>query len=309
MSLPQRWMLPAVGSISRSTERPTVDLPQPDSPTSPSVSPASIVKLTPSTAKTVPPTRCSSPRWIGKCFLRSRTSRTASGMVVPVKLARAPTGGPVAGTPLLVSGVLRAASVLSVGTTRSKHAPGWEITQRRHSARNFLKPPDRNFPAHRRQPRNRSHQPVRIRMQWTSEQFLNRRLFHLAACIHHNDALRGFCHHAEIMGDQDHRRAKLALQIEDNVEDLRLDGDIERGRRLVGDQHFRIAGERHRDHGALTHAAGKLVRILMRALLRLRNTCEPQHVHRLLPSLPAGRPLVRLHRFRDLAADGEYRIK
>ncbi len=32
-------MAPLVGSISRSTLRATVDLPQPDSPTSPSVSP------------------------------------------------------------------------------------------------------------------------------------------------------------------------------------------------------------------------------------------------------------------------------
>ena len=32
-------MLPLVGSTSRSTLRATVDLPQPDSPTSPSVSP------------------------------------------------------------------------------------------------------------------------------------------------------------------------------------------------------------------------------------------------------------------------------
>ena len=34
----------------RSTVRPTVDLPQPLSPTSPSVSPGAISKLTPSTA-------------------------------------------------------------------------------------------------------------------------------------------------------------------------------------------------------------------------------------------------------------------
>jgi hypothetical protein len=51
-------------------------------------------------------------------------------------------------------------------------------------------------------------------------------------------SLRGFSHHAEIVGDKDHRRAELALQIEDNLEDLRLDGDVERGRRLVSDQYL-----------------------------------------------------------------------
>ena len=57
------------------------------------------------------------------------------------------------------------------------------------------------------------------------------------------------------------RGAELALQVEDQVEDLRLDGDVERGGRLVGDQHLRIAGERHGDHRALAHAAGELMRI------------------------------------------------
>ena len=50
MSRPSSRTVPAVGSIRRSTARPTVVLPQPDSPTSPSVSPGPIVKLTSSTA-------------------------------------------------------------------------------------------------------------------------------------------------------------------------------------------------------------------------------------------------------------------
>src|SRR5262245_46791563 len=45
-------MDPAVGSTRRSTERPRVVFPQPDSPTKPSVSPAWTEKLTPSTAFT-----------------------------------------------------------------------------------------------------------------------------------------------------------------------------------------------------------------------------------------------------------------
>ena len=50
-------------------------------------------------------------------------------------------------------------------------------------------------------------------------------------------------------------------QAVDEVEDLRLHGDVERGRRLVGDEQLRIAGERHGDHHALALAAGELVRI------------------------------------------------
>ena len=54
----------------------------------------------------------------------------------------------------------------------------------------------------------------------------------------------------------------------EQLEDLGLDRDVERGRRLVGDQQLRLARERHRDHHALAHAARQLVRVLLGAPLR-----------------------------------------
>src|ERR1051326_7858379 len=59
-----------VGS-SRTIESAVTDLPQPDSPTMPSVRPASTLKLTPSTA-------CTTPSRVKKCARRSVTS--SSGM-------------------------------------------------------------------------------------------------------------------------------------------------------------------------------------------------------------------------------------
>src|SRR5205807_2581216 len=58
----------------RRISRLVVVLPQPDSPTSPSVLPLGMVKLTPSTARTWPTTRLKKPCVIGKSFFRSRTS-------------------------------------------------------------------------------------------------------------------------------------------------------------------------------------------------------------------------------------------
>src|SRR5260370_855570 len=57
-SVPASSMLPEVGSSRRLIRRTRVDLPQPDSPTSPTVSPRPMVKLTSSTAKSrrLPPT-------------------------------------------------------------------------------------------------------------------------------------------------------------------------------------------------------------------------------------------------------------
>ena len=52
MSVPSNTMVPDVGSISRSSRRPTVVLPDPDSPTRPSVSPRRTSNDTPDTAWT-----------------------------------------------------------------------------------------------------------------------------------------------------------------------------------------------------------------------------------------------------------------
>ena len=45
------------------------------------------------------------------------------------------------------------------------------------------------------------------------------------------------------------------------LEDLRLHHHVERGRGLVGEQHLRLARQRHRDRGALSHPTGELVRV------------------------------------------------
>ena len=63
--------------------------------------------------------------------------------------------------------------------------------------------------------------------------------------------------------------ALLALQLLEQVEDLRLDRDVERGRRLVGDQEVGLGGQRHRDHHALLLPAGQAERVVVDAPLGL----------------------------------------
>jgi hypothetical protein len=43
------------------------------------------------------------------------------------------------------------------------------------------------------------------------------------------------------VGDDQDRHAEPALQVAQEVEDLGLDGDVERGGRLIGDQQRRLA--------------------------------------------------------------------
>ena len=96
---------------------------------------------------------------------------------------------------------------------------------------------------------------------------------------------------------------RSACSRREEIEDLGLDGDVERGGRLVGDQELRSRGQRHRDHGALAQAARELVRVVARALARRRAPAPG----RASPP-PAPRPPARVTRrgragARDLVAD------
>ena len=61
------------------------------------------------------------------------------------------------------------------------------------------------------------------------------------------------------------------LQTFDQFENLRLNRDVERRSGLVGDQHVGAARERDGDQYALSHPAGKLVRIVVEPTFRRRN--------------------------------------
>ena len=72
--------------------------------------------------------------------------------------------------------------------------------------------------------------------------------------------------------------ARMSLH---QLEHLRLDRDVERRRRLVGDQELGIAGERHGDHHALAHPAGELVRIGVDAARRVGDADELEQLQHL----------------------------
>src|SRR5262249_42619182 len=115
-------MEPAVGSSAARMSFEVVVLPQPDSPTRPRVSPALIVKLTPSTALTQP---CWRPRReppTGKYFLRSRTS--SNGSVTFDLLEGLPAPDHPAVTLGLLPGLLSTAALQDVGAARMKAAAG-----------------------------------------------------------------------------------------------------------------------------------------------------------------------------------------
>ena len=62
------------------------------------------------------------------------------------------------------------------------------------------------------------------------------------------------------MRDEQVGQAALALLLGQQVDDLRLDRDVERRDRLVEDKAFRLEGKRAGDGDALALTAGELVR-------------------------------------------------
>ena len=129
------------------------------------------------------------------------------------------------------------------------------------------------------------------------------------AALHHDPAIGEAPDDAEIMGDEHDRHAEAALQVGQQLEDLRLDGHVERRGGLVGDQDFRAVGQRHGDHDALALAAGELVRIGIEPLLRTRNAHERQQLQGARPRRALGHLAVGAQRFADLVPDPVERIE
>ncbi len=270
MSSPSTMIVPAVGSSSFSSVRPAVDLPQPLSPTSPSVSPRSMWNEMPSTAWT----------WPDDAREHALVDREMLLQILDFAAAvscRAPPAGD------------RRASRRSNGRADASPAAGrsrgtdrWRRPQRGAKVQPFGRcASDGTMPlisvrrdalalilAAASRLRDRAEQAARVGMAGMVEQFV--------------DAASSTLRPAYITTTRSAFSAttpiscviriiavpRRFLQFAHQVEDLRLDGDVQRRGRFIGDQHLRIAGQRHGDHHALPHAAGQLVRIGLRAPLR-----------------------------------------
>ena len=127
--------------------------------------------------------------------------------------------------------------------------------------------------------------------------------------IHHDDAVGVARDDAEIVRDDDQRDVELARQVLHQLQDLRLDGDVERGGRLVGDDQLRIAGKPDRDHHALAHAAGELMRILLEPARGIGNADQPQQFDRAGARLLVVHAEMDLQRLDDLQPDGQDRVE
>ena len=135
-------------------------------------------------------------------------------------------------------------------------------------------------------------QLARIGFARAPENVARRALLHHTPRPHNRDPVGHFCDDAHIVGDEKDGRAEVGAKLPHQLEDLSLDGDIQRRGRLVGDQHLWPARQRHRDHNALPHAARQLMRVLAQA------PCGLGHVHSLKHGESARPPLLSSRRRR-----------
>ena len=98
---------------------------------------------------------------------------------------------------------------------------------------------DRGGPAARRG----REEHARIGVLRAPEDRRDRPLLDDAAGLHHADPVGDAAHDAEVVGDEQHRHAEPRLEVGEEREDLRLHGDVERGRRLVGHEQLRLVRE------------------------------------------------------------------
>ncbi len=212
-------MRPVSGVIARMMILDNVVLPQPDLPTRPRHSPRFTSKLTSSTAST--------------CF-----------------------SSPPKKPPLRIAKLLLTFSTSSSGRAEARALrPGMLL--REHLAFGHRDLADRRQALARRhaEARHRAQQRLQIGMLRRLEQILHGAGFHDLAVIHDDDLVGDVGDHAQVVRDQQQRHLQFLLQIDHQFQDLRLDGDIQRGGRFIGDQQGRPADQRHRDHRALAQAA------------------------------------------------------
>src|SRR5438445_8306075 len=137
-------------------------------------------------------------------------------------------------------------AVVGEGAARMKSAAGGRIYRVRHLTRHRLALSAGHLDA-----RDRVEQQARIRVARCCKEPLGSSDFDEPPEIHDTDAVRHLIDDREIMRDEQIGQTELALQILHQVEDLRLDRDVEGRSRFVADEEFRVRGKGARDRDAL----------------------------------------------------------
>ena len=98
-------------------------------------------------------------------------------------------------------------------------------------------------------------------MERVREQLLGWSHLHDLSEIHDGDLVGKMIDDGQVVGDEDIGQAHLPLQLAQQVQNLRLNGNIQRGNRLIADDKLRIHGQRSGNADTLPSPAVQLVGI------------------------------------------------
>jgi hypothetical protein len=98
-------------------------------------------------------------------------------------------------------------------------------------------------------------------VQRPAEELLGGRQLDDLAEVHDRDPVGDVADDGEVVGDEEVRQVELVLQLDEEVEHLRLDRDVEGGDGLVGDDELGPQHERAGKPDPLALAAAELMRV------------------------------------------------
>ncbi len=172
-------------------------------------------------------------------------------------------------------------------------------------------PPDRSqrLPARAVQPRDGGQQPFGVTVSRMGEQLLPAGGLDDPPAVHDVDEVAQTGHHPEVVGDHDHGRVQVGHQLLEQLQHLRLDGDVEGGGRLVADQQGGLAGQRDRDQRPLPHPPGHLVGVLLEPAAGVGDAAATEQLLGLRPGLGPGHVGVAEQHLGHLDADRHHRVE
>jgi hypothetical protein len=134
-------------------------------------------------------------------------------------------------------------------------------------------------------------------------------VLHYPTGVHHVDALGQASHDAEVVRHQHDRKLAHLLHVAQDVEDLCLDGDVERGRGLVGDQQVGFVRQCHGDHHPLARPSRQFVGVGLQPACDVGDRHQLEQLSGAMARPPLRARVVREHGLGQLVADGVCRIE
>ena len=136
------------------------------------------------------------------------------------------------------------------------------------------------------------------------EHFLGSTHFHHLTAVKHSHTVSHIGDNTQVVGDEHNGVTKFLLQILDQLQDLRLNSNVQRSSRLVTNQDLRLTGQGDSDNNTLTHTAGVLEGIIVKTVFRIGNTHLTHHNHSATTGFALGAVLVLQDHGSDLLTNG-----